>query len=59
MRRTLEGLLRSLRASSSRCAPNQNQQVQLQRGFADDASLLKTPLYDFHVEHGGEGAAYE
>ena len=25
----------------------------LRRGFADDASLLKTPLYDFHVEHGG------
>ena len=25
----------------------------LRRGFADDASLLKTPLYDFHVAHGG------
>jgi hypothetical protein len=25
----------------------------LTRGFADDAQLLKTPLYDFHVEHGG------
>lgn len=24
------------------------------RGYADDASLLKTPLFDFHVEHGGE-----
>ena len=23
------------------------------RGFADDASLLKTPLYDFHVANGG------
>ncbi len=23
------------------------------RGFADDASLKKTVLYDFHVEHGG------
>lgn len=23
------------------------------RLFADDASLKKTPLYDFHVEHGG------
>lgn len=23
------------------------------RSFADEASLLKTPLYDFHVEHGG------
>ncbi|KAL6781479.1 GCST1 [Auxenochlorella protothecoides x Auxenochlorella symbiontica] len=24
------------------------------RLFADDASLKKTPLYDFHVEHGGK-----
>ena len=24
------------------------------RGFASDADLKKTPLYDFHVEHGGE-----
>lgn len=23
------------------------------RSFADDASLKKTALYDFHVEHGG------
>ena len=23
------------------------------RGFADDASLKKTTLYDFHVAHGG------
>ena len=23
------------------------------RGFASDADLKKTPLYDFHVEHGG------
>ena len=23
------------------------------RGFADDAGLLKTPLYDLHLEHGG------
>jgi hypothetical protein len=23
------------------------------RGFADDANLLKTPLYDFHVANGG------
>ena len=29
--------------------------VLLRRGFADDASLMKTPLYDFHVAHGGEG----
>ncbi len=24
------------------------------RAFASDADLKKTPLYDFHVEHGGE-----
>ena len=24
------------------------------RGFADDANLKKTGLYDFNVEHGGE-----
>ena len=23
------------------------------RGYADDANLMKTALYDFHVEHGG------
>ena len=26
------------------------------RGFASDADLQKTPLYDFHVEHGGKHA---
>eukprot|EP01024_Parvocaulis_polyphysoides_P037358 TRINITY_DN3328_c0_g1_i2.p1 TRINITY_DN3328_c0_g1~~TRINITY_DN3328_c0_g1_i2.p1 ORF type:complete len:441 (-),score=71.15 TRINITY_DN3328_c0_g1_i2:181-1503(-) len=25
-----------------------------QRGFADDSNLLKTPLYDFHLQHGGK-----
>lgn len=25
----------------------------IRRGYADDANLLKTPLYDFHVAHGG------
>lgn len=24
------------------------------RGFSEQAELLKTPLYDFHVEHGGK-----
>jgi len=28
--------------------------VAFRRGFADDANLLKTPLYDFHIEHGGK-----
>jgi hypothetical protein len=27
------------------------------RGFADDANLKHTTLYDFHVAHGGEGSA--
>lgn len=26
----------------------------LVRGFADQADLKKTPLYDFHVEQGGD-----
>ncbi len=29
------------------------------RGFADDANLKKTVLYDFHVAHGGACAAAE
>ena len=28
-------------------------QLIVSRGFADESQLLKTPLYDFHVEHGG------
>lgn len=28
--------------------------VLISRGFADDASLMKTELYDYHVAHGGE-----
>ncbi len=27
------------------------------RGYADDANLKKTALYDFHVAHGGERSA--
>jgi aminomethyltransferase len=29
----------------------------LRRGFADDASLKKTVLYDFHVAQGGRFAS--
>ncbi len=36
-------------ASTTQAVP----QLFLTRGFADDASLKKTPLYDFHVENGG------
>ncbi len=28
--------------------------VAARRAFADDASLAKTALYDYHVAHGGE-----
>ena len=31
--------------------------VLARRGFADDASLKKTPLYDYHVANGGETLA--
>ncbi len=37
-------------ASTTQAVP----QLFLTRGFADDASLKKTPLYDFHVENGGK-----
>eukprot|EP01026_Neomeris_dumetosa_P039151 TRINITY_DN3206_c1_g1_i1.p1 TRINITY_DN3206_c1_g1~~TRINITY_DN3206_c1_g1_i1.p1 ORF type:complete len:403 (-),score=44.79 TRINITY_DN3206_c1_g1_i1:156-1364(-) len=30
------------------------QTLQLQRGYANEADLLKTPLYDFHLQHGGK-----
>lgn len=36
-------------ASTTQAVP----QLFLTRGFADDASLKKTPLYDFHVQNGG------
>jgi hypothetical protein len=29
------------------------------RGYADDANLLKTPLFDFHVENGGNSRPEE
>jgi hypothetical protein len=41
----------SRNAASKQAVPLLN---QLQaRGFADDANLKKTTLYDFHVSHGG------
>lgn len=27
--------------------------ILLRRGYADDANLLKTPLYEYHVQNGG------
>lgn len=28
--------------------------LQARRGYADDASLKKTPLHEYHIAHGGE-----
>ena len=44
--------LASAGSSGARVAPVACQLLNA-RSFADEASLLKTPLYDFHVEHGG------
>ena len=42
---------RNTTTPSLTCVPIVNVPV---RTFADDATLLRTPLYDFHVEHGGK-----
>lgn len=55
-------LLRALARATSEAQPAAAARVSnawapagllTRRGFADDASLLKTPLYDFHVNNGG------
>ncbi len=43
----------SLSAAFREAAPS----LSLVRHYADEGSLLKTPLYDFHVEQGGELAS--
>lgn len=57
MRRQALTLVRSaLRASESAGAANSTTAAAsfaIRRGFADDANLMKTTLYDFHVENGG------
>lgn len=57
MRRQIALLLRtSLRAGEAGGSVNTTTaatSLAIRRGYADDANLLKTPLYDFHVEHGG------
>ena len=62
MRRQALSLVRGiLRTAATDAGPNASNTttstaigvVALRRGFADDASLLKTPLYDYHVENGG------
>ena len=47
-------VLRALARGSTAEASNTSAAagVLLRRSFADDASLLKTPLYDYHVAHG-------
>lgn len=50
-------LLRALRRQAgSEFAPSTlgATSAALRRGFADDASLMKTSLYDFHVAHGAK-----
>eukprot|EP00775_Hariotina_reticulata_P006762 gene6762-6979_t len=49
----LPQLLRSNAAVSSPAAQHLANKLQW-RAFADDASLKKTALYDFHVAHGGK-----
>ncbi|GAQ84488.1 glycine cleavage T-protein family [Klebsormidium nitens] len=56
LRNVAQGLCRlSVNASAKKlpaCAGCTN--TVLKRGFADDSSLKKTPLYDLHVEHGAK-----
>ena len=48
----LRGLLQAEAKYSNRCG---SAALIAVRAFADDASLLKTPLYEYHVANGGEG----
>lgn len=54
MRRHLASLLpRAQGIAAPFQQPTQSAVIIASRGFADDATLKKTVLYDFHVEHGG------
>ena len=63
MRRQGLTLLRSaLRAGSTEAASlntttSAAASVVIRRGYADDANLMKTPLFDLHVAHGGASPA--
>ena len=48
-------VLRALARGSTAEASNTSAAagLLLRRSFADDASLLRTPLYDYHVANGG------
>jgi hypothetical protein len=50
----LPQLLRSHAAASSPAVQQIGFKLHLVRGFADDANLKRTALYDFHVAHGGK-----
>ncbi|KAF6248527.1 hypothetical protein COO60DRAFT_1706973 [Scenedesmus sp. NREL 46B-D3] len=52
--KVLPQLLRSHAAASSPVVQQIGFKLHLARGFADDANLKKTALYDFHVAHGGK-----
>jgi hypothetical protein len=49
----LPSVLRGGQPSPAVCGASGQLSQQI-RGFADDANLKKTGLYDFNVEHGGE-----
>jgi hypothetical protein len=55
--KVLPQLLRSHAAASSPAIQQIGFKLHLVRGFADDANLKKTALYDFHVAHGGKQPA--
>lgn len=60
MRRHLASLLPRAQGIAASCRqPTQAAVVIATRGFADDANLKKTVLYDFHVEHGGASQCHE
>eukprot|EP00879_Flechtneria_rotunda_P001226 GHRR01001373.1.p1 GENE.GHRR01001373.1~~GHRR01001373.1.p1 ORF type:complete len:413 (+),score=119.81 GHRR01001373.1:96-1334(+) len=47
-------LARSHAAASTAAIQQLNNKLQSPRQYADDASMKKTALYDFHVAHGGK-----
>ena len=54
MRRHLASLLPRAQGIAASCQqPTKAAVFIASRGFADDANLKKTVLYDFHVAHGG------
>lgn len=53
--RTIQLLPRiSWLGATDACSLQGKGSIQIFRGYADQADLKKTPLYDFHVEQGGK-----